>query len=374
MELTRLDCRAGPIPCELREPATVAVEVGTLRFAGLELVGPGLSVRLEGSVRPGERTDLRLRGHAPFPLIERWVPPLTDLRGAPDVQVALSGVPGQLKVTGRGELRGVEVRLRALPLWLTVAAGEVSFENDGVRYMVREGAALGGRLEGQGSSVREGTRWRHALELKLDKAQLDTVYNQLQLRSRWASGNLSLQGSLGFETGGDPAPLSTLSGSLSTTIEGGTFSHYPGLVRIFGLLTSPAQPFRLPDLTRERMPYRQITADFKVAGGVMETKNLVLDSEVVRVSGAGTVRLPDQSLELNLAVRPLQVLEGGIRKVPVLRRLLPESQGLAAVYFKLDGPWEAPRTSVAPVKSLSQTVVDLLLFLLRMPDRLVVPQ
>ncbi|MBI3630943.1 MAG: 30S ribosomal protein S11, partial [Candidatus Sungbacteria bacterium] len=40
----------------------------------------------------------------------------------------------------------------------------------------------------------------------------------------------------------------------------------------------------------ERMPYRRISADFTVAQGVMETKNLVLDSEVVRVSGVGSGR------------------------------------------------------------------------------------
>ncbi|MBI4607373.1 MAG: AsmA-like C-terminal domain-containing protein [Candidatus Rokubacteria bacterium] len=374
IELTRLDCRAGDVPCQLPGPAALGVEAGTLRFESLELVGPGLSVTVDGSVRPGERTDLRLRGYAPFRLIEWWVPPLTDLRGTPDVQLALTGPPGRLKVTGRAELRGVEVRLRAVPLWLTVAAGDVTFGNDRVEYVLSEGLAVGGRLEGRGSSVRAEGRWRHTLELKLDRAQLDTVYDQLQLGSRWASGNLSLRGSLGFDTGPAISPLRTLGGNLSASIEGGSFSHYPGLVRIFGLLTSPAQPFRLPDLTRERMPYRRITADFRVAEGVMETRNLVLDSEVVRVSGVGTVRVSDHTLDLDLAVRPLQVLEGGIRKVPLLRRLLPESQGLAVVYFKLQGPWEAPKTTMAPVKSLSQTVVDLLLFLLRALDRLVIPQ
>lgn len=373
IELTRLRCQAGDTPCQLRAPAAVTVETGTLRFDALELVGPGLSVSVKGSVRPGERTELNLRGHAPFPLLEWWVPPVTDLRGTPNAQVTLTGSPGQLRVTGRAELRGVEVRLKQLPLWLTVASGEVTFSNDGVEYVVRQGAAGGGRLEGRGSSVREGTRWSHSLELRLDKARLDQLYDHLQIGSRWASGDLVLRGSLSFETSPELSPLQTLAGSLSVTLEGGSLSSYPGLARIFGLLTSPAQP-RLPDLTQERMPYRQISADFTLAKGVMETTNLVLDSEVVQVSGVGKVQVPEQTVEFDLAVRPLQALEGGIRKVPVLRRLLPQSQGLAVVYFKLEGPWDTPTTSLAPVKSLSQTVVDLLLFLLRAPDRLLIPQ
>ncbi len=173
--------------------------------------------------------------------------------------------------------------------------------------------------------------------------------------ARWASGDFSVRGTLDFETGPGRPPLRTLAGTLSAALEGGSLFH-------------------LSDLARERMPYRRISTDFTVAQGVMETKNLVLDSEVVRVSGVGTVRIPEQTVEFDLGVKPLQALEGGIRKVPVLRRLLPESQGLAVVYFKLEGPWTAPKVSVAPVKSLSLTVVDLLLFLLRAPDRLLVPE
>ncbi|MBI4241633.1 MAG: AsmA-like C-terminal domain-containing protein, partial [Candidatus Rokubacteria bacterium] len=353
VELTALRCRAGETPCRLRAPTTVTAEGSTLRFDALDLVGPGLSVTVNGSVQVGERTDLELRGYAPFALLESWVPAVSDVKGTPEVRVSLTGAPGALRVAGRADLRGVEIRLKPLPVALSVSSGEVSFANERVEYAVWEGAAAGGRLEGRGASERRGARWHHALELGLDKARLEQLYDELQIRSRWASGDLRLRGSLGFETGPEPAPLRTLAGSLSARLEGGSLSRYPALVRIFGLLGSPAQPVRLPDLAQERMPYRRISADFTVAQGVMETKNLVLDSEVVRVSGVGKVRLPEQTLDFDLAVRLLQVLEGGIRKLPVLGRLLPQEQSLAVVYFDVAGPWNDPKTSVAPVKSLS---------------------
>jgi len=373
IELAALRCQVGETPCRLRAPAAIAVEAGRLQFDALDLVGPGLSVTVKGSVQPGERTDLELRGHAPFPIVEPWVPPVSDVKGTPQVRVSLVGSPDALRVTGQAELRGVEVRLKPLPIWLSVATGEVNFDNDRVHYVLSEGATAGGRLEGRGASERSGRQWHHTFELKLDKAGLEQLYDQLQIGSRWASGDLFLSGSLGFETGPGFAPLRTLAGTLSATLKGGSLSHYPALVRIFGLLGSPAQPHRLPDLVKERMPYRRISADFAVSEGVMETQNLVLDSQVVRVSGVGKIQLPEQTIHFDLGVRPLQVLERGIRKVPILRRLLPQEQGLAVVYFELEGPWNDPKTSVAPVKSLSQTVVDLLLFLLRAPDRLLTP-
>ncbi|MBZ0160249.1 MAG: hypothetical protein K8G79_08955, partial [bacterium] len=73
------------------------------------------------------------------------------------------------------------------------------------------------------------------------------------------------------------------------------------------------------------------------------------------------------------AVRPLHVLERGIRKIPLLGRLLPKKQSLIVTHFDMEGPWDNPTITVAPVKSLSQTARDLLLFLLRAPWRAIAP-
>ena len=105
----------------------------------------------------------------------------------------------------------------------------------------------------------------------------------------------------------------------------------------------------------------------------METQNLLLDSEVVRVSAVGKVKPIEHSVDLDLAVRPLQVLERGVRRIPLLGRILPQEQSLAVTYFKMEGPWVDPTISVAPIKSLSMTVVESLLLLLRAPERVINP-
>lgn len=373
IELTGLRGRAGDVPWRARETARLRWEAGTLRLESVELEGPDLRVSLSGRIRPGAEVDLVLAGHAPFPLVRSWVPPVTDLRGAPEVRVSLSGPAEGLRVAGRAELRRVDVKLQAVPLWLSVTGGEVRFGNDSLAYVVHAGTAAGGRLEGKGTARREGDAWRHALEFRLDRARMDSLYEQYGSRERWASGDLFARGTLSFEAAPDEAALATLGGRLSVRLEGGTLSRYPALVRIFGLLGTPAQPLRLPDLTRERMPFRQISADFTVREGVLETQNLLLDSEVVRVSGVGRLRLADETVDFDLGVRPLQVLEQGIRRIPLLGRLLPQEQSLVVTYFDMTGPWRNPSISVAPVKSFSETVVDILLLLLKAPARVVVP-
>ncbi len=364
--------QAGEAPWRTREPGRLALEAGALRFESLDLVGPGLAVAIRGSVRPGERTDLDLSGHAPIAIVRSWVPLLADLRGTPEVRVSLAGASGELKVAGRAELKRVDVKLEPVPLWFSIAAGEVRFDNDSLQYKVREGAAAGGRLEGQGTSERLGERWRHSVDFKLDKAQVESIFEELQFERRGA-GDLFARGSLVFETGRGRPTLPTLRGRVSFTLEGGSIARAPALETMFDHVRSTEPASRLPDLDRERLSYRQVSADFSVTDGVMETKNLLLDSESVRVSLVGKVMLDQERVDATAAVRPLQVLEQGIRRIPLLGRLLPQEQSLAIAYFRVEGPWAKPSVSVETVKSVGQTAGEILLLLLKAPARAVAP-
>jgi hypothetical protein len=373
IDLTHVRGTAGSTPLGLRKPTRVVLQTDTLRIDSLELTGPGLSVTLMGSLGPGGRLDLSVSGHAPFDIVGPWVPALGDLQGAPRIQLSLVGEPGAVRVTGRAELTRVQVKPKIIPIWISVDSGEVVFDNDRVRYIVAEGTSAEGRLKGEGTAQRDGGSWHHTLEFNVDHAQLDLINDQLLPKRHWVSGTLSTRASLAFDTTPNRTTISTLQGQLSMKLKDGSFSRYPALVRLIGLLGAPAQPYRLPDLTRERMPYRRINADMTVKDGVMRTTNLLLDSEVLRLTAVGQMTLANQHVDLDLAVRPLQVLEQGIRRIPLLGRLLPKQQSLAVTYFDMKGPWDSPTLSVAPVESLSHTVRNLLQLLLLAPWRVIAP-
>jgi hypothetical protein len=373
IDLTSVRGTAGSTPLGLRQPTRVVRQTDTLRVDSLELTGPGLSVTLMGSLGPRGRLDFSVSGHAPFDIVGPWVPALRDLQGAPRIQISLVGEPGALRVTGRAELTRVQVKPKIIPIWISIETGKVVFDNDRVHYIVAEGTSAEGRLKGEGTAQRDGGSWHHRLEFNLDPASLDVINDQLLPERRWVSGTFSTRASLAFDTTPNRATIPTLQGQLSMRFKGGSLSRYPALVRLIGLLGAPAQPYRLPDLTRERMPFRRLSADITVKDGVMHTTNLLLDSEVMRLTAVGQMKLADQRVDLDLAVRPLQVLEQGIRRIPLLGRVLPREQSLGITYFDMKGPWDNPTISIAPVKSLNQTVRDLLLFLLLAPWRAIVP-
>jgi hypothetical protein len=375
IELTALRGQGGAVPFHLERPASLSVVARRLSFTSLDLTGPELSVRLEGSVLVGESVDVALTGQVPGAILQAWVPALEALHGAPRVRLTFAGPRDRVRAGGDVELARTELTFRALPMRLSISSGEARFDHSGLDVVIRDGAVAGGRVEGRGSARRvQGGRWRHTIDYALSGAAMDQVHEELQPERRRVSGTLSTSGTLTFETGPGRRPLETLGGDLSITLRDGSVSEYPILVRIFGLLGAPAQPYRLPDLTKERLPYRRFSGDFSAKGGAVETRNIILDSDVVLLSATGTIDLvAGPAVDLDVAARPLRVLERGVRRIPLIARVLPKEHGLAVTYFTVEGSWDDPKVSAAPLRSLSETVAQHLLLLLRLPERLIAP-
>ncbi len=61
---------------------------------------------------------------------------------------------------------------------------------------------------------------------------------------------------------------------------------------------------QLPDLSKQGIRFRAITGDFKVSQGVYYTENLVVDSDDLRMTGAGKIDVVKDEIDLVVAVRP----------------------------------------------------------------------
>src|SRR5947208_16358029 len=96
------------------------------------------------------------------------------------------------------------------------------------------------------------------------------------------TGNLEYIGKVGAER------KKNLNGSFNLRIEDGTIRPLRVLIQILNLLDlSRWFTFKLPDLTNQGIRFRNITGDFKVTNGVYYTANLLVDSDDLRMSGAG---------------------------------------------------------------------------------------
>ncbi len=70
------------------------------------------------------------------------------------------------------------------------------------------------------------------------------------------------------------------------------------------------------------LPYKQVTAQIAIQGGVASTKDLFLDSDAISMAIRGHANLNHQSLDVSIGVRPLQKMDKILSNVPLAGWLL----------------------------------------------------
>ena len=170
------------------------------------------------------------------------------------------------------------------------------------------------------------------------------------------TGRVNLTGKLETVGNNDLERKQNLNGAFNLRIEDGTINRMRILVQILNLLDlSRWFTLQLPDLTKQGIRFRAITADFKVTKGIYATENLLVDSNDLRMSGAGKIDVPNDEIDLVVAVRPFAGIESAFNQVPILGR------GVAAIMnsflvgsFSIKGRIEDPTITAMPLGTLSE--------------------
>jgi len=147
-----------------------------------------------------------------------------------------------------------------------------------------------------------------------------------------------------------------LNGAFALKIEYGTIRRLRILVQLLNLLDlSRWFTFKMPDLNKEGIRFRRISGDFKVAKGVYSTENLLVDSDDLRMTGAGKIDVPGDEIDFVVAVRPFAGIDSGLNYIPLI------GTGIAAIKnsflvasFNIKGSIEDPTITPAPLGTVSE--------------------
>jgi uncharacterized protein involved in outer membrane biogenesis len=169
------------------------------------------------------------------------------------------------------------------------------------------------------------------------------------------TGKVTLGGKLETSGRNDVERKQNLNGAFNMKIEDGTINRMRVVVQILNLLDlSRWFSFQFPDLTKEGIRFRAITGDFKVVKGVYSTENLVVDSNDLRMTGAGKIDVPKNEVDFVVAVRPFAGIDTALNYIPLLGR------GVAAIKnsflvasFNIQGSVENPTITPAPLDTLA---------------------
>ncbi|KIH77057.1 AsmA-like C-terminal region [Geoalkalibacter ferrihydriticus] len=162
-------------------------------------------------------------------------------------------------------------------------------------------------------------------------------------------------------------------GGLNIEVREGTLYRFPVLSKIFSLLNvSQIFTFRLPDMSREGMPFNTLSANLVLRDGRLNTEDLLIDSNAMNLSLVGEVNLVEDTIDAVIGLKPLRTVDRIVTKIPIAGWLLAgEEEALVTVHFRVQGPRSDPGVTAVPITSLSEKVFGIFRRVLGLPGKMV---
>jgi len=108
---------------------------------------------------------------------------------------------------------------------------------------------------------------------------------------------------------------------------------------------------------------------------VATTKNLFMDSRVIRVTGVGTIDLVNDELDMILGFQMLETIDLIVNKIPVVGYVLTgESGNLFTTYFKVTGSFEDPQVNTMTLKALGEGTLNIFERIYNFPLKGLIPR
>ena len=191
-------------------------------------------------------------------------------------------------------------------------------------------------------------------------------------------GNISLNGILQARINASSPLRHTLStgpGGIVVKVTKGRLQQDPVLTKVLKILNLPSVLFGPVDFGVRGIPFDSLSARVVGSNGVFSSKDIVLDSPVIKVTGAGSADVKDNGLDLAVAVSLGAAYSDLIGKIPLFGQLFGEDhQGLTTAVFEAKGTLQNPDVAYLPLESLARGLtgyprlaIDVLVNTLKLP-------
>lgn len=195
------------------------------------------------------------------------------------------------------------------------------------------------------------------------------------------TGTLSATGTLQGD-GRDPQGiLHTLNGKINLHIVQGHIQKARIVPKILVILNLPALLQGKVDLAKEGLPFDKAGATLSITNGFVTTENFLMDSPIIKITGAGSYDMPRDQLNAVVVTSPLGSYTKLLQSIPLFGKLFAgERQGFTTAFFEVKGPFKDPQVNYMPLKSfgtgvtgLAHLAFDLLKNAITLPKELIAP-
>ncbi len=160
-------------------------------------------------------------------------------------------------------------------------------------------------------------------------------------------------------------------------VEDGRIYHVPVVSTLLSVMNLPALLQGQVDLEKDGLPLDRLKLVFSISNGVIHTKEFLLDSPVLKISGTGRYDFLADEFDMVLATSPLGSYSAMLKRIPLFGQLLAgDRQGFDTAVFELKGPADRPALRYLPTESLmtgvkgtAQLAFDILVNAITLPQK-----
>ncbi|UCE63773.1 MAG: AsmA-like C-terminal domain-containing protein [Nitrospirota bacterium] len=182
----------------------------------------------------------------------------------------------------------------------------------------------------------------------------EQVHQSVGSEDRLVTGSLSLRGKIQGHGRNVQGVVPTLNGELDVMIENGRVRRGTVLPKILKILNLPALLQDEVDFDRDGFPFDKVTSTLIINDGIANSEDVVVDSPIMKLTGAGTYNLKRDHLDAVTAVSPFGRYSDAMKQIPLFGKIIAgERKGLATALFSVTGSIQGPHVLYMPVSSLT---------------------
>lgn len=177
---------------------------------------------------------------------------------------------------------------------------------------------------------------------------------------RLVIGDLTASGLISAD-GADPnGTLASVNGNVDFFIKKGRIQRGTVMPKLLGILHLGSVLQGKVDLAKDGLPVDRISGAFNIQKGLVETKSLIVDSPILKMSHAGTYDMAADQLNVVLVASPLGPYAQALKGIPLFGKLFAgERRGIDTAIFEIKGPLNDPTVEYMPLKSLTTGLAGL---------------
>jgi hypothetical protein len=237
------------------------------------------------------------------------------------------------------------------------------FDGEGNQWELTKFSAQALRGSIKMAMLWDGKHRRIYLTANTDRIDARALFVALgSKRNQPLSGELSMRSNLGAVLPGGGAQPIPLCGGATIMVDNGALGKADVIVRIMQVLSLQSWlTFHPPDLDKTGLPFDRIIARLTFAPKAITVRQLQLSGPVIRLVGQGKVALPDERLDLHLAVMPFTSPRWALDKVPLMGQKLGHTfDKVFSVRIKVSGPPNASNVSPEFLGSVMDSLTGIL--------------